>query len=78
MAMQNFFVLKVTCKRTLRQLVICLRPSHLLDFCLGGVGSESVHIQSGKPVEYGLHYDSTPPPPHPPHPSHRGGGGHWK
>ncbi len=41
---------KLTCKGTLRQMFICLRPPPLLDFCLGWssnfVGSESGQIQS--------------------------------
>ncbi len=40
---------KLTCKATLRQVFICLRPPTLLSFCLGWcsnfVSSESVHCQ---------------------------------
>ncbi len=36
-AVQNLLVLKVTSKRTLWQLVTCLRPPQLLVFCLGEV-----------------------------------------
>jgi hypothetical protein len=41
---------KLTCKRTLRQVFICLRPPPLLGSCLGWssnfVGSEAGQIQS--------------------------------
>ncbi len=43
---------KLTCKGTLRQVIICLRPPSLPGFCLGWssnfVGSESGQIQSVK------------------------------
>ncbi len=43
---------KITCKGTLRQVFICLRPPPLLGFCLewsnNFVGSESGHIQNVK------------------------------
>jgi hypothetical protein len=65
-AMQKFFVLKGTCKRTLRQLVFCLRPLPFLDFCLGVVrnfvGSESGHIQSVKLLQNMV--SNTPSQPH--------------
>jgi hypothetical protein len=45
--MQNLFILKVTWKGTLRQLIICMRPTPLLGFDLGWssnfVGSEFGH-----------------------------------
>jgi hypothetical protein len=43
---------KLTCKGTLREVIMCLRPPPLLGFCLGWssnfVGSESGQIQSVK------------------------------
>jgi hypothetical protein len=43
---------KLTCKGTLRQVLICLRPPPLLGFCLGWssnfIGSESGQIHSVK------------------------------
>ncbi len=46
------YLKKFTCKGTLRQVFICLRPPPLLDFCLGWccnfVGSESGQKQSVK------------------------------
>jgi hypothetical protein len=59
----------VTCKGTLQQMFICVRPPPLLGFSLGlsnnFVGSESGQIQS---VKLQQNMVSTPPPP-PPNPS---------
>jgi hypothetical protein len=62
---------KFTCKGTLRQVFICLRPPPLLGFCSGWssnlVASESGQMQSVKLLQNMVSkQDSTPPPP----PSH--------
>ncbi len=59
---------KFTCKVTLRQMFICLRPPPLLDYCLGKssnfVGPESGQIHSVKLLKkYDFQEDSTPPTP---------------
>jgi hypothetical protein len=51
------YLKKLTCKGTLRQMFICLRPPPLLGFCLGWstnfVGSKS-DTKCKTPAEYGL------------------------
>ncbi len=59
---------QLTCKGTLRQGFICLRPPPLLGFCLGWcsnfVGSESGQIQSVKLLQNMVRVSNrTPPPP---------------
>ncbi len=73
---------KWTCKGTLRQVFICLRPPPLLGFCLGWsskfVGSESCQIQSVKLLQNIVSKRTQPPPPPPTTLSvlwHREGGG---
>jgi hypothetical protein len=64
------FSLKLTCKWTLQQVFICLRPPPLLGFCLGWysnfLGSESGQKQSVTPAEYGLSLAQLYNPPNPP------------
>jgi hypothetical protein len=63
---------KLTCKWTLRQMFICLRPPPLLGFCLewssNFVGSESGQTQSVKllhnMVSNRTHHPTTPSQPH--------------
>jgi hypothetical protein len=60
---------KCTCKWTLRQVFICLRPSRLLGFCFGWscnfVGLESGQIQSVKFLQNMVsnRTQNLPPPP---------------
>ncbi len=58
---------KLTCKGTLRQLFICLRPPPLLGYCLGWsinfVGSESGQIQSVKLLKNMVSNRTQHPPP---------------
>ncbi len=60
---------KLTCKRTLRQVFICLRPPPLLRFCLGWssnfVGSKSGQKQSVKLLQNLVSTGYKPPPPLP-------------
>jgi hypothetical protein len=56
----------MSCKGTLRQVFICLRPPPLLGFCLGGIlyGSDSGQIQSVKLMQNnGIQQNLKPPPP---------------
>jgi hypothetical protein len=61
---------KSTCKKTLRQVFICLRPLPLVGFCLGWcsnfVGSESGQKQSVELLQIMVSNNTTqhPPPPH--------------
>jgi hypothetical protein len=62
---------KFTCKGTLQQVFICLRPPPLLGFCMGWsskfVGSESGQIQSVKLLQNMVSNTTqhpTPPPSH--------------
>ncbi len=63
---------KLTCKRTLRHVSICLRSPPLLGFCLGWcgnfIGSESGQKQSFKllqnMVSNTTHHPPSPPPSH--------------
>ncbi len=79
---------KFTCKGTLRQVFICLRPPPLLGFRLGlssnFVGSESGQIQSVKLLQNMVSNTTQQPPPVPNHTLsvcvlwHREGeGGRW-
>ncbi len=58
---------KLSCKGTLRQVFICLRPPLLLSFCLGRssnfVGSEYGQIQSVKLQNIVTNRSQHPPPP---------------
>jgi hypothetical protein len=61
---------KFTCKGTLRQVLICLRPSTLLGFCCLGwysnfVGSETGQINSAKLLQ-NMVSNRTQHPPSPP------------
>jgi hypothetical protein len=60
---------KLTCKGTLRQVFICLRPPTLLGFCYGWssnfLGSESSQIKSVKLLENMVSCNRTRHP-HPP------------
>ncbi len=64
------YLKKLTCKGTLRQVFICLRPPSHLGFFLGWysnfVGSESGQIQSGKLLQNMVsnRTQTTPPPRH--------------
>jgi hypothetical protein len=70
--MQNLFVLKVTCKRTLRQPYIWLRPSPLLGFYLG-LGRQFRRYESGQKESVRALQNmisNTTELPHPPPPAH--------
>ncbi len=62
---------KLTCKGTLRQVFICLRPPPLLGFCLGRfsnfVDSESGQIKSVKLLQNMVSNRTRHPPPPPSH-----------
>ncbi len=58
---------KLTCKGTLRQMYICLRPPPLLGFCLGWSCTFWIwsDTECWTPAEYGLQQDSKPSTPLP-------------
>ncbi len=62
---------KLSCKGTLRQMFICLRPPPLLGFCLGWssnfVGSESGQTKSVKLMQNMVSNRTQHPPPPPSH-----------